>query len=338
MYGSPLGIGTDIGGSIRIPSAFSGLYGLKPSFSRFPTYGTRSGIPGNDYILSVNGPMARHLEDIETYTAALLTKHEGILAPWQRDPKCNPYKWQAHSLSETKGKKLKLGFMPPYDGVMHAHPPIIRALNLMRQSCERAGHECVTWEPTGHADLLGSVQAGFLGLGGPAIAAKLKETGEPFMPGMRPYEEAATKDPLTAEQLRQMNLVRNAHQKKYLDRWHEMGVDAIVAPASPWSAVRKGFTTRDPGIPYYGFTAIFSLLDVPGVTLPVTTVDKSVDGPWTEKPEPFNDPDAKVIDDWNPEVYDGTPVGVQIIGDRLEEERLLGIAKELEKALDTGKS
>jgi amidase len=30
MRGSPLGIGTDIGGSIRIPSAFNGLYGLKP--------------------------------------------------------------------------------------------------------------------------------------------------------------------------------------------------------------------------------------------------------------------------------------------------------------------
>lgn len=31
MRGSPLGIGTDIGGSIRIPSAFNGLFGLKPT-------------------------------------------------------------------------------------------------------------------------------------------------------------------------------------------------------------------------------------------------------------------------------------------------------------------
>ena len=31
MRGSPLGIGTDIGGSIRIPSSFNGLYGLKPT-------------------------------------------------------------------------------------------------------------------------------------------------------------------------------------------------------------------------------------------------------------------------------------------------------------------
>jgi amidase len=31
MRGSPIGVGTDIGGSIRIPSAFNGLYGLKPT-------------------------------------------------------------------------------------------------------------------------------------------------------------------------------------------------------------------------------------------------------------------------------------------------------------------
>lgn len=31
MRGSPLGVGTDIGGSIRIPSAFNHLYGLKPT-------------------------------------------------------------------------------------------------------------------------------------------------------------------------------------------------------------------------------------------------------------------------------------------------------------------
>lgn len=32
MRGSPLGVGTDIGGSIRIPSSFNGLFGLKPTF------------------------------------------------------------------------------------------------------------------------------------------------------------------------------------------------------------------------------------------------------------------------------------------------------------------
>lgn len=41
MRGSPLGNGTDIGGSVRIPAALNGLYGLKPAAGRFPLRGMR---------------------------------------------------------------------------------------------------------------------------------------------------------------------------------------------------------------------------------------------------------------------------------------------------------
>ncbi|QRV80630.1 amidase [Ceratobasidium sp. AG-Ba] len=39
MRGSPLGVGTDIGGSVRIPASASGIYSLRPSYVRFPYYG-----------------------------------------------------------------------------------------------------------------------------------------------------------------------------------------------------------------------------------------------------------------------------------------------------------
>lgn len=39
LKGSPVGMGTDIGGSIRIPAAFNGLYGIKPSSGRLPYEG-----------------------------------------------------------------------------------------------------------------------------------------------------------------------------------------------------------------------------------------------------------------------------------------------------------
>lgn len=42
MDGSPLGIGTDIGGSLRIPAAYCGIYSLKPGTQRV-TYGGAKG-------------------------------------------------------------------------------------------------------------------------------------------------------------------------------------------------------------------------------------------------------------------------------------------------------
>jgi aspartyl-tRNA(Asn)/glutamyl-tRNA(Gln) amidotransferase subunit A len=55
----PLAVGTDAGGSIRIPASFCGIYGLKPSFGRVPQ---APGFPGWE-TLSVIGPMTRTVRD-----------------------------------------------------------------------------------------------------------------------------------------------------------------------------------------------------------------------------------------------------------------------------------
>ena len=55
LHGSFIGIGTDIGGSIRIPGAFTNLYSLRPTFGRFPTYGTTTALAGQEAVNSVNG-------------------------------------------------------------------------------------------------------------------------------------------------------------------------------------------------------------------------------------------------------------------------------------------
>ncbi len=54
----PLHIGTDGGGSIRIPASCAGIYGLKPSFGRIPTYP-----PSGAWSLSHIGPMTRTVAD-----------------------------------------------------------------------------------------------------------------------------------------------------------------------------------------------------------------------------------------------------------------------------------
>jgi amidase len=79
MRGSPLGVGTDIGGSIRIPAAFNNLYSLRPSFGRFPTYGARSGMPGQEAVNSVNGPLANSVGGLKVYSKNIVDSK-----PWLR--------------------------------------------------------------------------------------------------------------------------------------------------------------------------------------------------------------------------------------------------------------
>ncbi|KAI7295452.1 general amidase-like protein, partial [Hortaea werneckii] len=62
MRGSPLGIGTDVGGSIRIPAMCNGLVGVKPSHGRVPYAGQEAGsLPGSSKlgIEATAGPIAR---------------------------------------------------------------------------------------------------------------------------------------------------------------------------------------------------------------------------------------------------------------------------------------
>ncbi|ONF97702.1 amidase family protein [Sphingomonas jeddahensis] len=78
----PLEFGSDIGGSIRVPAAFNGVWGHKPTWGVIPTEGHY--FPGTDSarsVLSVLGPMARDADDLET---ALDVVADHPLAPANR--------------------------------------------------------------------------------------------------------------------------------------------------------------------------------------------------------------------------------------------------------------
>jgi amidase len=147
---SPLGVGTDIGGSIRIPAAWSGLYGLKPSFGRFPVFGGKSGIPGQEYILAVNGPMSASLKSLRIYSEAVLSDQA---KPWEFDHKCVPIPWRKNVI-QPAGRKLRLGLIGADDGLVTVHPPVERALNMTKAALEKQGHEVVMWSTEDHEALV----------------------------------------------------------------------------------------------------------------------------------------------------------------------------------------
>ena len=64
---TPLELGSDIGGSIRVPAHYVGVMGHKPSYGIVPAHGQIPGMPGtlSQADLAVAGPMARSVDDLE---------------------------------------------------------------------------------------------------------------------------------------------------------------------------------------------------------------------------------------------------------------------------------
>ncbi|RFU31396.1 hypothetical protein B7463_g4938, partial [Scytalidium lignicola] len=333
LKGSPLGIGTDIGGSIRLPSAFNNLYGLKPTFGRFPGYGSKSGIPGQDFIYANNGPMARSLESLKIYCKAVLSQEA---APWLYDPKCFAIPWREDVIP--KGRKLRIGIISDNDGEITVHPPIIRGLAMTKKALEAAGHEVFEWTPISHPEIVKGVNEAFFTLGGAAIIGLTKQNEEPVFGSMKPYEEIYNKGEagtLGPTKLREMIYQRNAYQKQYVDHWTATAVDgkepmdAIITATSPWTAPRLGITQK---LFCINYTGVWNLLDYPVCTFPVTFADKNIDkkrDSWV----PLNDLDAGIQADYDPEFYDGTPVVLQCVGRRFEDEKVLDMTSIIADAL-----
>lgn len=78
--GSVVGIGTDIGGSVRIPAHFSGNTALKPTARRLSLQGFRASVPGQEAIPAVAGPMAQRTEDL-----VLLLRELWVQEAWDKD-------------------------------------------------------------------------------------------------------------------------------------------------------------------------------------------------------------------------------------------------------------
>lgn len=148
QHGSLFGWGTDIGGSVRIPSHMLGLYGLKPSSGRLPYDGVPVSTEGQEHVHSVVGPLARSLDSLHTVTKAIIDSKT-----WQTDPRVHPLPWREHVYQDVRYRPLVIALLVD-DGVVKVHPPIARVLEETAAKLQAAGHEIIQWNPDGHKECI----------------------------------------------------------------------------------------------------------------------------------------------------------------------------------------
>uniref|UniRef100_A0A7N9AQ03 Fatty-acid amide hydrolase 1 n=1 Tax=Mastacembelus armatus TaxID=205130 RepID=A0A7N9AQ03_9TELE len=137
--GSVLGLGSDIGGSIRIPAAFCGISGFKPTAGRISSQGVKPIYRGQKSVLSSAGPMAKDVESLALCMQALLCDHMFSL-----DPTIPPIPFNVQVYESTK--PLRIGYLEN-DGYLQPSPSMVRAIREVKALLEQAGHTLVPYSP-----------------------------------------------------------------------------------------------------------------------------------------------------------------------------------------------
>ncbi|WP_437679550.1 amidase [Sorangium sp. So ce131] len=143
---SPLGIGTDIGGSIRIPAHFSGIAGFKPTLDRWTNQGSNSALLGQEAIRAQVGPMARSARDL-----ALVMAELDPAAMAELDVRVPPF-----PLTEPAGvevARLRVGFYCD-DGVVPSSTAVARAVVKAASALRARGATVVPFTPPGIPDAI----------------------------------------------------------------------------------------------------------------------------------------------------------------------------------------
>lgn len=145
------------------------------------------------------------------------------------------------------------------DGKVRVHPPIERALRSVVEKLERHGHEVISWNTSGHSDII-NVQVRLLSTstavtythiltvkdqyysadGGEDIIRDVSVCNEPYIPAVKKLIES---EAISVYEYWQLNRQKVKFQKMYLDRWNNARgpsgrqVDALLSPVAAHPAV-----------------------------------------------------------------------------------------------------
>jgi len=247
--GSPLDIGTDTGGSIRLPAHFCGIAGLKPTVGRVPRTGHIIDYAGASQFLTHVGPLARRVEDL-SLVLGLIAGPDGV------DPHVPPLPVRDPAAVALPGLRVAhYTKLPPREPTAESASAVERAVGAL----ESAG--CRT-RPLGAIPDAERIYEGYMSLlygdGGAAVARILERWG-------------STESPLH-ERLRSMTAMSAGELTalyEWLDRWRSRMLalfadhDVLVCPVNVAPAPRHGTFDRPTAV----YTQIFNLTGWPSTVV-----------------------------------------------------------------------
>jgi Asp-tRNA(Asn)/Glu-tRNA(Gln) amidotransferase A subunit family amidase len=294
------GVGSDGGGSIRVPAHFSGICGLKPTPGRIPSTGHFPVSGGPFALIGVVGPMARTVADLKSMFEVMQGPDDGdaCAAPV-------PLRWP----SQDEVRRLRVGYFED-DGRTPVTAEIRAAVRSAADALRRAGFEVEAFRPEGLEEARLLWKKFFVKVGGMLIRPMFHGREQDISPTLRQFLEWSDAEPdLTVESLLDAWIRRDAVRGEFLAQMRQYPI--LLCPAAAVPAFRHGersWTIDGQTVNYFdawSYTEWFNLLGNPAAVVPVSHSFASES--------------------------EGLPIGVQIVGRPWEEEQVLSVAAALER-------
>ena len=293
---SPGGVGSDGGGSIRVPAHFCGIAGLKPTPGRVSTYGHRStvSLPG----IGVCGPMARWVSDVRLLFDVLAGYDD-------RDALSAPVPPRPPVIPPVNGD-LRIGVMEQFYDVP-VQPVIRQAVRDAARAFSEAGFTVEEFRPRGIEKAPNLWSFFFAEL--PAPAAKERIAGresEAHWTYTESLPMLLERPPASGWQVIENIAVRNAMRRGLLEQMRQVPV--LLMPVAGIAAFRhrqRKFETETKPLGLFQAmmpSTMVNVLGLPGLAVPFAVSDE------------------------------GLPVGVQLVGRPWDDDMLLDLGVRLEEA------